>query len=102
MRAQLIQRAPAPARAKPDASAPVLAQRRSSFGGGSVVAPPIRDAGRPLDAATRGSMEAGFGRDFSHIRVHDDARAHDNARGLSAHAYAAGDHIVFGLFVRPG
>src|SRR5262249_39730525 len=32
---------------------------------------------------------------FSHIRVHDDARAHDNARALNARAFAAGDHIVF-------
>ncbi|WP_411341643.1 DUF4157 domain-containing protein [Sphingopyxis sp. J-6] len=76
----------------------VLAQAKSSLGSGPGVlsAPPIADAGRPLDSATRGSMESGFGRDFSSIRVHDDARAHDNARSLGARAYAAGDHIVFG------
>lgn len=88
----------------PSAKAPgamplaVLAQAKSSLGSGPGVlsAPPISDAGRPLDAATRGSMESGFGRDFSSIRVHDDARAHDSARSLGARAYAAGDHIVFG------
>ncbi|WP_447761936.1 eCIS core domain-containing protein [Sphingopyxis panaciterrae] len=76
----------------------VLAQAKSSLGSGPAVlsAPAISDAGRPLDGATRGSMESGFGRDFSNIRIHDDARAHDNARSLSARAYAAGDHIVFG------
>jgi Domain of unknown function (DUF4157) len=75
----------------------VLAQRRSTFGpGGSVLAAPIVDAGRPLDAATRTEMETGFSRDFANIRIHDDARAHDNARALNARAYAAGNHIVFG------
>jgi Domain of unknown function (DUF4157) len=75
----------------------VLAQRKSSLGGPSAVtAPPITDAGSPLDACTRSSMETGFGHDFSSIRVHDDARAHDNARDMGARAYAAGDHIVFG------
>src|SRR5262245_21215703 len=75
----------------------VLAQRRSTFGAsGATVAPAIVEAGRPLDASTRSAMEYGFARDFSQIRVHDDARAHDNARALNAQAYAAGDHIVFG------
>jgi hypothetical protein len=75
----------------------VLAQRKSSLGGpGAITAPPIVDAGRPLDAGTRSTMESGFGQDFSKIRVHDDARAHDNARDMGARAYAAGDHIVFG------
>jgi hypothetical protein len=86
--------------ARPSARPPhaaVLAQRRSTLGpGGSAVAPPITDAGRPLDTGTRGDMEASFGRDFSNIRVHDDARAHDSARALGARAYAAGDHLVFG------
>lgn len=76
----------------------VLAQAKSALGSGPGVmsAPAITDAGRPLDGTTRGNMESGFGHDFSNIRIHDDARAHDNARSLSARAYAAGDHIVFG------
>jgi hypothetical protein len=37
----------------------VLAQRASTFGGGGpAAAPPILDAGRPLDAPTRGAMES--------------------------------------------
>jgi hypothetical protein len=74
----------------------LLAQRHSTLGGGSVAAPPILDQGRPLEPATRHEMEQGFGRDFGAVRVHDDARAHDSARGLGALAYAAGDDIVFG------
>ncbi len=99
MKALALDRAPdmaRPGRAGPPPAA-LLAQRHSTLGqGGSVAAPPILDAGRPLEPATRHEMEHGFGRDFGAIRVHDDARAHDNARALGALAYAAGDDIVFG------
>lgn len=89
--------APLPPAALPPVPGGVLVQAKSGLGGGgALMAPPITDAGRPLDAGTRQAMESGFGRDFGHVRVHDDARAHDNARGLGAKAYAAGDHIVFG------
>jgi hypothetical protein len=74
----------------------LLAQRHSTFGGGSIAAPPLVGQGRSLEPATRQEMEQGFGRDFGAIRVHDDARAHDSARALGAIAYAAGDNIVFG------
>jgi hypothetical protein len=88
---------PALANAAASAAPPVLAQRKSTLGrAGSTAAPAIVDAGKPLEIGTRETMESGFGRDFSNIRVHDDARAHDNARSLSARAYTAGDHIVFG------
>jgi hypothetical protein len=98
MKSLALKQAPDMVRPTRNASpAAVLAQRRSTLGsGGSITAPPIHDAGRPLDTATRSAMETGFGREFSNIRVHDDARAHDNARDLGARAYAAGDHIVFG------
>jgi len=52
--------------------------------------------GRPLDAATRELMEPRFGRSFSRVRVHDDARAAESARSLGARAYALGANIVFG------
>jgi uncharacterized protein DUF4157 len=99
MKSLALKLAPELMRAGPTADPPraaVLAQRRSTFGPSSVAAPAILDGGRALDNSTRTAMEAGFVRDFSHIRVHDDARAHDNARALNAQAYAAGDHIVFG------
>jgi Domain of unknown function (DUF4157) len=70
-----------------------LAQARRD---NAMTAPPLRDSGRPLEAATRSSFESGFGQDFSRVRVHDDAHAHDSARALNARAYAAGDHLVFG------
>jgi hypothetical protein len=88
----------AAALARPAGAAPppaLLAQRHSTLGGGSIAAPPIFTPGRPLEPSTRHDMEQGFGRDFGSIRVHDDARAHDNARTLGALAYAAGDDIVF-------
>ena len=59
-------------------------------------APPLKDSGRPLDQATRSGFEAGFGRDFAHVRVHDDCHAHEAARALGARAYAAGPDLVFG------
>lgn len=90
---------PAPLPAPLPAAVPkgIAVQAKSALGGlGAMMAPPIVDAGRPLDPATRQTMESGFGRDFGNIRVHDDARAHDNARSLGARAYAAGDHLTFG------
>lgn len=64
-------------------------------------APPIvhevlQSPGRPLDDATRRFFEPRFGRDFSDVHVHTDARAAESARGLNAAAYAAGGDLVFG------
>jgi predicted chitinase len=54
-----------------------------------------RAEGRPLDARTSGFMESRFGHDFSHVRVHTDARADEAAHSVSAHAYTFGRDIVF-------
>lgn len=67
----------------------------------SAVAPPIvhevlGSSGQPLDAATRTFMEPRFGHDFSHVRVHADAKAAESAQTVNALAYTAGSHIVFG------
>src|SRR5262249_4231135 len=51
--------------------------------------------GRALDAVARAFMEPRFGRDFSHVRVHDDPQAHDSARAVDAAAYTVGPHVVF-------
>jgi hypothetical protein len=98
MKAQRLEALPAAAPLRSAARTPagILAQRHSTLGGGSATAPPVLDSGRPLEPATRHEMERGFGQDFGAIRVHDDARAHDNARSLGAIAYAAGNDIVFG------
>jgi hypothetical protein len=48
-------------------------------------------------------MEPRFGHDFSHVRVHTDARARVSARDLQANAYTLGRHVVFGAGqYRPG
>ncbi len=57
---------------------------------------PLVAGGRPLDGATRTHFERGFGRDFSHVRVHSDARAAESAREVSAQAYTVGSHLAFG------
>lgn len=56
----------------------------------------LRSASRPLDAATRRFMEAGFGHDFGAVRVHTGADAARSAAGVDARAYTVGEHIVFG------
>jgi hypothetical protein len=55
----------------------------------------LRSPGRPLDAPTRILMEPRFGRDFSGVRVHDDAKASQSAAAVQADAYTTGHDIVF-------
>jgi len=54
-----------------------------------------RGGGRALDPDTRADMEARLGHDFSDVRVHDDARAHESAVAVNAHAYTVGSDVVF-------
>ena len=56
----------------------------------------LRSPGKPLDAATRAFMEPRFGHDFSHVRVHTDAKAAESAQALNACAYTVGSAVVFG------
>jgi hypothetical protein len=58
--------------------------------------PSARTGGQPLDNHTRSSMSARFGHDFSSIRVHTDAQAHESAEAVGAAAFAQGSDIVFG------
>lgn len=51
--------------------------------------------GRPLDADVQRTMEAGFGVDFSAVRVHDDAGADQLNRSLGARAFTTGPDIFF-------
>jgi hypothetical protein len=55
----------------------------------------LRSPGQPLDPATRSYVEPRFGHDFSHVRVHTDARAVESARAVNALAYTVGHDIVF-------
>lgn len=52
--------------------------------------------GSPLQSPLRADMERSFGRDFSHVRIHSGAAAHQAARDLNANAYTVGHHIVLG------
>jgi hypothetical protein len=52
--------------------------------------------GEPLPEAVLGRMNRLFGHDFSHVRIHTDARAADVARLLGAKALAFGTHVYFG------
>lgn len=52
--------------------------------------------GQPLDSATRAYVEPRFGRDFSQVRVHTDAKAAGSARAANALAYTVGRDVVFG------
>lgn len=65
-----------------------------AYGPASVQAA-LRGPSQPLDAATRQTMEAGFGHDFSRVRVHSDAQAAQSARVVNARAYTMGPDIVF-------
>lgn len=52
-------------------------------------------AGRPLDRAERAFFEPRFGKDFSAVRVHDDAAADKAARAIDARAFNRGRDIAF-------
>jgi proteasome lid subunit RPN8/RPN11 len=55
-----------------------------------------RDAGRPIDDATRTQMETLFGRDFGGVRVHTGPEAAAAAESVDAAAFTLGRNIVFG------
>lgn len=52
-------------------------------------------AGRALTGSERSFFEPRFGRDFSDVRVHEDAAADRAARGMDARAFAIGKNIGF-------
>ena len=62
----------------------------------SIVHDVLRSPGQPLLPATRAWAEPLFGRDFSGVRVHADAKAADSARSVNSLAYTVGQDVVFG------
>src|SRR5262245_20700402 len=52
--------------------------------------------GSGLPDAVRGFMEPRFNADFSAVRIHNDAHAHDLARAVNAQAFTVGHNVVFG------
>jgi len=76
-------------------------QRRSDGAVGPAFAPAIvhevlNSPGEALAPEARAFFEPRFGQDFSHVRVHQDARAAESARSVHALAYAVGNNLVFG------
>lgn len=67
----------------------------SACGSSHAVRNSLGSPGRPLDAATRRYFEPRFGHDFGAVRVHTDSKAALSARAVNAHAYTAGQDIVF-------
>ena len=55
----------------------------------------VSSGGSPLSADVREDMEGRFGQDFSDVRVHTGAAAHDSAKSVNAQAYTVGSNIVF-------
>jgi hypothetical protein len=75
--------------------------RRSAAGAAPAAVPAavgevLRSPGRSLPASARAALEPGFGRDFSGVRVHTDAKAAESARAVQARAYTVGQDVVFG------
>jgi hypothetical protein len=76
-------------------------QRKATSAGGRTPAVPeivhdvLRSPGQPLDRGTRAVMESGFGRDFSAVRIHNDAQAAKSAGAVDALAYTVGRDVVF-------
>lgn len=55
----------------------------------------LSQGGSPLASSTRQKFETSFGADFSHVRIHDDASAHQSARNMNALAFTYGGNIAF-------
>lgn len=55
----------------------------------------LRSTGESLDNATRASMNRRLAYDFSHVRIHHDAKAAKSAEQLDALAFTVGRDIVF-------
>ncbi|MBZ0298764.1 MAG: DUF4157 domain-containing protein, partial [Anaerolineae bacterium] len=54
-----------------------------------------RGGGQPLGSQARAQMEPHFGRNFSSVRIHNDARADTLSRALNARAFTIGRDIFF-------
>lgn len=52
--------------------------------------------GHSLDNNTQSGMQTAFGQDFSHVRVHTDAKAADLSGRLNARAFTVGRDVAFG------
>ncbi|MBW2740371.1 MAG: DUF4157 domain-containing protein [Deltaproteobacteria bacterium] len=56
----------------------------------------MRGGGQPLPESTRAFFEPRFGKDFSQVRVHSDAKAAESAQAVNSKAFTVGQDVVFG------
>lgn len=70
-------------------------RRAASAAAPAAVREGTRSSGQALDPETLATMEAGFGHDFSRVRVHADEAGDRSARALGARAYTVGEDVVF-------
>jgi len=83
--------------AAPPSGAPVVGYEGGALDSGTSSAiETSRGSGRPLDADVRRRMETAFSRDFSSVRIHDDAKAAQLNTAVSATAFTTGKDIFFG------
>ena len=54
-----------------------------------------RGRGRELDGDARARLEHTMDEDFSDVRVHDDAEAHELSKAVSAEAFTTGSDVFF-------
>jgi Domain of unknown function (DUF4157) len=54
-----------------------------------------RGRGRELDVDARSGPENAMGEDFSDVRIHDDAEAHELSKSVSAEAFTTGSDVFF-------
>ncbi|MEF8776305.1 MAG: DUF4157 domain-containing protein [Haloarculaceae archaeon] len=88
-------------RAEPEVDPVQDVRRTASTTGGAVSGERERQVraalrgGRRLPDRTRSYFESRFGRDFSDVRIHTDARAHEAARAIDAEAFTLGTDVAF-------
>ncbi len=91
-----------PAGGTPDTREDMPVMRKESSGGQAshdaspVVQQALSSGGQPLDTGVQTSMEARFGQDFNHVRVHTDEQAAESAQAINARAYTVRSDVVFG------
>ncbi len=92
----------APANPATSTTAPRIQRHMGQAGGDALTAAPasvdqvLASPGKPLDVALQHDMRQRFNHDFSRVRIHSDITAAQSALEVNAHAYTAGNSIVFG------
>jgi uncharacterized protein DUF4157 len=54
-----------------------------------------RGGGRELDTDARAKLEGAMSEDFSDVRIHSDAEAHELSKAVSAEAFTTGSDVFF-------